>query len=92
MIQRGKEKRGAGHRGGLEQRGAGHLLNEESQGGEDVSEGAGGLVDLEEEQVRVEHLLHQRVLPFLMPQLLLLGEGTSDDTDKHRHTHTHTQA
>jgi len=48
-----------------------NLLNEEAQGGEHVSEGAGGLVDLEEQQVRVKHFFHQGVLPFIVLQLFL---------------------
>lgn len=48
-----------------------NLLNEEAQGGEDVSERAGGLVDLEEQQVRVKHFLHQRVLPIVVLQPFL---------------------
>ncbi len=49
----------------------GHLVNEETQGSEDVSEGAGGLVDLEEQQVRVKHFFHQRVLPVIVLQPFL---------------------
>lgn len=48
-----------------------NLLNKKAQGSEDVSEGGGGLVDLEEQQVRVKHFFHQRVLPFIMLQLFL---------------------
>ncbi len=46
-------------------------MNEEAQGGEDVSEGADGLVDLEVQQVRVKHFFHQRVLPIIMLQPFL---------------------
>lgn len=54
-----------------------HLLNKEPQGSEDVSERGGGLVDLKEEQVCVEHLLHQRVLALVMQKLLLLAKGNA---------------
>jgi hypothetical protein len=42
------------------------LLYEEAQGSEDVSQGAGGLIDLKEEEVGVEHLLHQQVLTLVL--------------------------
>lgn len=48
-----------------------NLLDEESERGEDVTQRGGRLVDLEEEQVGVQHLLHQSVLSFVQQQLLL---------------------
>ena len=35
-----------------------YLLDEESEGSEDVAQSGGGLVDLEEEEVGIQNLLH----------------------------------
>lgn len=58
------------HHGGL----TSNLLHEEPERGEDVPQGGGGLVDLKEQQVGVQHLLHQCVLPVVHQQLLLHGQ------------------
>lgn len=50
------------------------LLHKEPERCEDVPQGGGGLVDLKEQQVGVQHLLHQRVLSVVHQQLLLHGE------------------
>lgn len=52
---------------------ASDLLHKEPECCKDVSQGGGGLVDLKEEQVGVQHLLHQRVLSIIHQQLLLHG-------------------
>ena len=49
----------------------GYLLHKEPEGCKDVSQGGGGLVDLEEEEVGIQHLLHQHVLSLILQQLLL---------------------
>lgn len=47
------------------------LLYKEPEPGEDMPESGGGLIDLKEEQVGVQHLLHQCILSLIQQQLLL---------------------
>lgn len=55
------------------------LLHKEPERCKDVPQGGGGLVDLKEQQVGVQHLLHQCVLSVVHHQLLLHGQEEEEE-------------
>lgn len=59
------------------------LLYKEPEWRKDVPQSGGWLVDLKEEQVGVQHLLHQNVLSFIQQQLLLNGCIKEEKDRKH---------